>query len=188
MLKRVHLRDDLESELYFLGALYGAIDGLATAALDQVSPDFMGEWEIALAEEVQARFQRSIPISAFADSEHDWMRDPFGGEFLLGSGTSLPAPRVPSTRPVSFDDDDEPSRGIYDHSAYALLHSRAMAIVEQEFDNVWQAYESSGRVDPETFPAHEAVARAVRSVVYAVALECRGSDALALREDGNHPL
>lgn len=48
----VRLKDDLEVEVYFLGALYGAIDGLASAATAQVAPDFMGDWEAAFADDV----------------------------------------------------------------------------------------------------------------------------------------
>ena len=183
----VRLKDDLESEVYFLGALYGAIDGLASAATAHVAPEYMGDWEAALADDVQTVFQRPIPVSSFVDSEHDWMRDPFGGEFPIASNPPVPMPRVPASRPVSFDDDDEPTRGIYDDHAYAHLHSSAADVVEDEFELGWEAYEAAGGNDPETFPSDRVVRRAVRSVVGMMVAACRDVGALAEAADGTDP-
>lgn len=47
------------------------------------------------------------------------MRDPFDGEFPISTHSPVRTPRVPGSRPISFDDDDEPTRGIYDNHVYA---------------------------------------------------------------------
>ena len=183
----VRLKDDLESEVYFLGALYGAIDGLASAATAQVAPEFMGDWEAAFADDVQTTFQRPIPVSTFVDSEHDWMRDPFGGEFPIASHPPVPMPRVPASRPVSFDDDDEPTRGIYEDHAYTRLHESAASVVEDEFELGWEAYEAAGGSDPETFPSDRVVRRAARSVAQMIVAACRDAGVLTAVADEPAP-
>lgn len=168
----VHVLPDVEAELYFLGVLYGVVDGIASAALDQVSSEFMGDWEAAVVRDVERSFQRAIPISTFTDSEHDWMADPFVPEHQIGSSIVFGIPRIPASRPISFDDDDESSRGPYNTDAYERIRSEAARIVEEQFEDGWEAYSDAGGEDPEAFPSERVIRRSVRLAVHAMHRAC----------------
>jgi hypothetical protein len=179
----VSVLPDIDAELWFLGALYGAVDGIASGAEQHVST--LGEWEAALVGDVERTFQRALPISTFTGSEIDWMADPFDPASPLGRQRHKRDPQAPAPRPVSFDDDDEPSRGPYNTDAYEQLLRIAETIIDEQFEEGWEAYSDAGGEDPEGFPAERVIRRAVGLVVHAMVRSCREASAASSERDQN---
>jgi hypothetical protein len=171
----VSVLPDIDAELWFLGALYGAVDGIASGAEQHVST--MGEWEGALVSDVEHTFQRALPVSTFTGSDIEWIADPFDPASPLGRQRHKSDPQAPALRPVSFDDDDEPSRGPYNTDAYEQLRETAETIIDEQFEEGWEAYSDAGGEDPEGFPAERVIRRAVGLVVHAIVRSCREANA-----------